>query len=112
MCGLKIDFGKKSLKEVYQLLGRPRKAKALWHEDPDTGNDVILGELVAPAKFPPALIGSDAYLCDFGIPVPAGTSVSNTLQSQPIYCAPELFHNMDPSFASDVWSYMVLFLHL
>lgn len=112
VCGLKVDLGKKSVKERYQLLGRPRKAKALWEEDPKTGKDVILGELVAPATFPPALIGSDAYLCDFGILVPAGTSVPNKLQSQPGYCAPELFHNMEPSFASYVWSYMVLFLYL
>ncbi|KAI3398937.1 hypothetical protein diail_8260 [Diaporthe ilicicola] len=110
--GLKVDLGKKSVNERYQLLGRPRKAKALWEEDPKTGKDVILGELVAPATFPPALVGSDAYLCDFGILVPAGTSVPNKLQLQLGYCAPELFHNMEPSFASDVWSYMVLFLYL
>ncbi|KAG8157201.1 hypothetical protein KVR01_012909 [Diaporthe batatas] len=112
VCGLKVDLGKKSVNEKYQLLGRPRKAKALWEEDPETGKDVILGELVAPATFPPALVGADAYLCDFGILVPAGTSVRNKLQSQPVYCAPELFHNIEPSFASDVWSYMVLFLYL
>lgn len=94
--GLRVDLGKKSLKERYQLLGRPRKAKALWEEDPDTGRDVILGEVVAPATFPPALIGTDAYLCDFGILIPAGTSVSNTLQSQPIYCAPGLFYDIKP----------------
>lgn len=110
--GLTEDLGNKSVKEKYQILGRPRKARALWEEDPETGGDVIIGELVAPAKFPPALIGSDAYLCDFGILVPAGTSVRNKLQSQPGYCAPELFHNMEPSFASDIWSYMVLFLYL
>lgn len=110
--GLKADLGKKSVKEKYELLGRPRKARALWEEDPETGKDVILGELVASAMFPPALVGSDAYLCDFGILVPAGTSVRNKLQSQRSYCAPELFHNMEPSFASDVWSYMVLFLSL
>lgn len=56
--------------------------------------------------------GSDAYLCDFGILVPAGTSVPNKLQSQPGYCAPKLFHNMEHSFTSDVWIYMVLFLYL
>lgn len=112
VCGLKVDLGKKSVEERYQLLGRPRKAKALWEEDAQTGKDVILGELVAPATFPSALIGSDVYLCDFGILVPAGTSVPNKLQSQPGYCAPELFHNTEPSFASDVWSYMVLFLYL
>ncbi|KUI56182.1 hypothetical protein VP1G_03516 [Cytospora mali] len=38
--------------------------------------------------------------------------LGNVLQSQPGYCAPELFHNMEPSCASDVWSYMVLLLYL
>lgn len=112
VCGLRVDFGKKTLKERYQLLGRPRKAKALWEEDPIAGKNMILGELVAPATFLPPLVGVDAYLCDFGILITVGTSVPNKLQSQPNYCAPELFHDMEPSFASDIWSYMVLFLYL
>lgn len=112
VCGLQVNLGKKTIQERYQLLGWPRKAKALWEEDPTTGRDVILGELVAPATFPTSLVGSDAYLCDFGILITAGTLVPNKLQSQPEYCAPELFHNMQPSFASDIWSYMVLFLYL
>lgn len=110
--GLKVDLGKMSVPEKYKLLGRPRKAKALWEEGPKIGKPFVIGELVAPAKFPPGILGSDAHLCDFGILVEAGTSVPDKLQSQPRYCAPELFHDMEPSFASDMWSYMVVFLYL
>lgn len=110
--GLKVDLGKMSVPEKYKLLGRPRKAKALWEDDPETGKALVTGELVAPANFPPEILGSDAHLCDFGILVEAGTSVSDKLQSQPRYCAPELFHDIEPSFASDMWSYMVVFLYL
>jgi serine/threonine protein kinase len=95
-----------STAEKYKLLGRPRKARALVQ------NDLVLGELVAPANFPPKILNSDIYLCDFGILIESGTSVSNKLQSPPGYCAPELFHNFEPSFASDMWSYIVVFLRL
>lgn len=98
MCGLNVDLGKISIADKYKLLGRPRKARAL------------VGELVAPANFPSKILSSDIYLCDFGILIEAGTSVPNKLQSPPGYCVPELFHNFEPSFASDIRSYMVVFL--
>lgn len=96
-----------SVADKYKLLGRPRKARALEDDD-----DRVLGELVAPAMFPLSSLGPDVYLCDFGILVEAGTSVPNKLQSPAEYCAPELFHDIEPSFASDMWSYMVVFLYL
>lgn len=74
--------------------------------------DELVGELVAPAEFPLGILGFDAYLCDFGILVKAGTSVPNKLQSPKQYYAPELFHIIEPSFASDMWSYMAVFLYL
>lgn len=70
------------------------------------------GELVEPATFPPNLIGSHAHLCDFGILVDSGTAVPVKLQSPPEFCAPELFHGFEPSFFSDEWSYMVVFMYL
>lgn len=106
ICGLNIDLGPMSIADKYKLLGRPRKARALEEDEQ------IVGELVAPASFPPEILGSDAFLCDFGILIQAGTSVPNKLQSPPGYCAPELFHNIEPSFASDMWSFMVVFLYL
>lgn len=68
--------------------------------------------MVEPAKFPPSLIDSNVYLCDFGILVNASTTVSNKLQSPRYYCAPELFHGIQPSFASDLWSYMCVFFEV
>lgn len=94
-----------SIIDKYELLGRPRKARIIKDNE-------LIGEMVAPAKFPPRILSSNAYLCDFGILVKAGTSVINKLQSPADYCAPELFHNIEPSFASDMWSYMVVFLYL
>lgn len=73
----------------------------------------MIGELVVPATFPPEILSSDDYyLCDFGISIEAGSSVHNKLSSPPPYCAPELFHNFEPSFASDMWSYMVCFIYI
>lgn len=62
--------------------------------------------------FPLDILGSDAYLCDFGILVKAGTLVPNKLQSPKQYRAPELFRNIEPSFASDMWSHMAVFSYL
>ncbi|ROV89597.1 hypothetical protein VMCG_09924 [Cytospora schulzeri] len=75
-----------SVADKCKLLGRPRKARALTIDD-----DRVVGELVAPAQFPLGILGSGVYRCDFGI---------------------LLFHNIEPSFASDMWSYMVVFLYL
>lgn len=106
VCGLKMDLSKLSTAYKYKLLSRPRKARALIKDDQ------VVGELVVPAKFPPEIVSSGIFLCDFGISINAGTSVTNKLQSPLQYCAPELFHNVEPSFASDMWSYMVVFLYL
>lgn len=109
--GLKEDLGELTIAEKYNLLGRPRKAK-IEKDCPETGEVLLIGELVASVNFPPELIRSNAYLCDFGILIEAGSLVRNKLLLRPIYCAPELFHDMEPSYANDVWSYMVLFLHV
>jgi serine/threonine protein kinase len=52
------------------------------------------------------------YLADFGHAIKAGTSVCKKWQWPIIYCSPERFHNVDPSCASDMWSYMCLFTEL
>ncbi|KAL1856836.1 hypothetical protein Daus18300_010599 [Diaporthe australafricana] len=84
---LNADLGKMSITDKYKLLGRPRKGR-IFEEDE------VVGEIVAPAEFPLRVLGSDAYLCDFGILVKAGTSVPNKLQSPAGYCAPKLFHDI------------------
>jgi serine/threonine protein kinase len=87
----------------YTSLGRPKKVALtpkLWK----------VGELVKPMKVPANLVGNTIYLGDFGLSIKAGTSVTQKVQSPASFCAPERFHDSNPSFATDMWSYMCLFL--
>lgn len=86
----------------YQRLGRPKKVflgDYLWKAV----------ELVQPVTIPLDLHGSKVYLGDFGLTIKDGTSVDMKLQTPYRLCAPERLHDTDPSFASDMWSYMCLF---
>jgi serine/threonine protein kinase len=91
----------------YKHIGWPKKIdlpRNSWRQ----------GELVAPLKIPLSLITDAIYLCNFGMATKAGTEVRDKLPS-PVYdryYAPERFHNMNPSSASDMWSYMCLFSEL
>lgn len=110
VCGIDKDLGELSITERYNILGRPRKARAISERG---GVTRLIGELVVPATFPSEILSSDTYyLCDFGISIEAGSSVQNKLSSPPSYCAPELFHDYEPSLASDMWSYMVCFIYI
>lgn len=88
----------------YEYLGRPEKLKLgeLWKP----------GDLVRPMTVPQWLLGDRVYLGDFGMAIAAGTPVDFKVQTPAIFCAPERYHNMDPSFASDMWSYMCIFAAL
>jgi serine/threonine protein kinase len=89
----------------YQYLGRPQKI-------PFQTQAGKRGELVKPVTVPSGLLTRSIYLCDFGLAIDAGTSVSYKPQSPGAWCAPERFHGVDPSSASDMWSYMVIFTKL
>lgn len=91
----------------YEYLGRPLKmplplSRPLWKA----------GQLVMPMKPHESLIGETISLGDFGLAAKSGTPVEQKAQSPAIYCAPERLHNADPSFASDMWSYMCIFAEL
>jgi serine/threonine protein kinase len=60
------------------------------------------------------LITDTVYLGDFGLATKAGTDIRHKMPSplDIIFQAPERFHNVNPSFASDVWSYMCIFIEL
>ena len=94
-------------KTKYKYIGRPKKIALpsdLWRQ----------GELVRPLEVPKSLITDAVYLGDFGMATEAGTEVKDKVPS-PVdisYYAPERFHNVNPSFASDMWSYMCLFSDL
>jgi hypothetical protein len=88
--------------EIYQRLGRPRKV-------PLTEAEGRPGELVEPIRFPQEMIRHPVYLGDFGLAILSGTSVENKPQSPLEFCAPERLHGMNPSFASEMWSFTCIF---
>src|ERR1700753_567056 len=93
------------LETKYRYLGRPQRhplSSKLWKA----------GELVKPMQVPQNMLGETVFLGDFGHTIRAGTSVSFKLQGPFEYCAPERFHNMNSSPASDMWSYMCIFAEL
>jgi serine/threonine protein kinase len=88
----------------YECLGRPLKAALpsdLWRQ----------GELVKTLEFPQSLLTHTVYLGDFGLATKLGTQGRLSVLDI-IYHAPERYHNVNPSFASDMWSYMCLFIEL
>ncbi|KAF4333663.1 CMGC kinase [Fusarium beomiforme] len=91
----------------YEYLGRPRKMpiptdEPMWKD----------GQLVMPMAPHSSLVRETITLADFGLAIKSGTSVEGKIQSPVIYCAPERIHNVDPGFASDMWSYMCIFAEL
>ncbi|KAF5698875.1 cmgc kinase [Fusarium mundagurra] len=91
----------------YEYLGRPRKmpiptSRPLWKD----------GQLVMPIVPHHTLVQGTITLADFGLAIKSGTSLEDEALSPAIYCAPERIHNVHPSFASDMWSYMCIFAEL
>lgn len=71
------------------------------------------GHLVLPAEFPLHRLESQVVLSDFGLLLRADNSpVENRLKGAPPYIAPERHHGHDPSPASDMWSFMIMFVYL
>ena len=56
-----------------------------------------------------SLLGEIVYLGDFGMAI---NEVEDKVLWSVINCAPEQFHNANPSYASGMWSYIVLFIQL
>ncbi|KAG9497450.1 hypothetical protein J7337_010311 [Fusarium musae] len=92
----------------YQILGRPQKIEfptdqKMWKE----------GQLVAPMSPKDSFVVPDTItLADFGLTIRSGTEVDFKLQGTIGYSAPELMHGVNPTFASDMWSYMCIFAEL
>lgn len=90
---------------AYREFGRPRKTPlwfAMWKR----------GQLVEPIQVNKESLRGGIFLADFGMAIEAGIPVKRRWQAPTTYCAPERFHGTDPSFASDMWSYMCLFVQL
>ncbi|EEH22255.2 CMGC protein kinase [Paracoccidioides brasiliensis Pb03] len=90
----------------YKTLGRPLRQIIplvdLWKP----------GELVLPIMIPENLRTEEFYLCDFGLSMKLGDPVTQHGYPPMQFCSPDRFHRKDPSFACDMWSYMVLFAEL
>jgi protein kinase-like protein len=94
-------------KAKYEYLGRPQKVALpsnLWRQ----------GEPVRPLEVPKSLLTDTVYPGDFGMVTKPGVQVGGKMLSllDIVYHAPERYHNVNTSFASDMWSYMCLFIEL
>ncbi|CZR46058.1 uncharacterized protein FPRO_11505 [Fusarium proliferatum ET1] len=92
----------------YQILGRPQKM-----EFPTDQEMWKKGQLVAPMSPKDSFVVQDTItLGDFGLTIRSGTEVDFKLQGTIGYRAPELMHGINPTFASDMWSYTCVFAEL
>ncbi|KAF5561300.1 cmgc kinase [Fusarium napiforme] len=92
----------------YQILGRPQKM-----EFPTDQEMWKKGQLVAPMAPKDSFVVQDTItLADFGLTIRSGTEVDFKLQGTIGYSAPELMHGVNPTFTSDMWSYMCIFAEL
>jgi serine/threonine protein kinase len=98
-------FDNSSVAAKYIFTGRPRKMRLFTEQ-------WKAGELVMPMKPQESILEDTIRLGDFGLAYKAGTPVAQRLQSPARYCAPERLHGGNPSYASDIWSYMCLFFEL
>ena len=89
---------------IYEHFGQPRQF--------DLGRLWKRGDLVKQMTIPETLREDNIYLGDFGMAIKDGTAVTTKVQTPTRFCAPERFHKADPSFASDMWSYMCIFAWL
>ena len=87
----------------YEALGRPLKQIIpfvdVWKQ----------GELVWPAKIPEDLRTEEFYLGDFALAKKLGDPMTQHGCPPSQFCSPDRLHGKDPSFACDMWSYMIIF---
>lgn len=106
----KIDpnFNKDITIDPVKALGAPTERMGLL-----AGEGRKSGHRVMPVKFPCRHLSREVCLTDFGILLPAyKTTAQYKLQGTSEYIAPERFHGHNPSPASDMWSFMVIFVYL
>ncbi|KAI8944767.1 kinase-like domain-containing protein [Xylaria longipes] len=99
------DIDKYDKATQYRRFGRPQKLDLI-----EKACD--LADLVQPMTIPPEFIGNTVYLGDFGMAILVGTPVDFKIQTPAMFCAPERYHDRNPSLASDMWSYTCIFAAL
>ncbi|KAI1772993.1 kinase-like protein [Hypoxylon cercidicola] len=93
-----------STAQIYERFGRPRKVLLLEGQG--------AGELVEPMCVPQDMLRPSLHLGDFSHSMVSGATVEYRIQSPMLFSAPERFHGMGPSFASDMWSYTCVLVEL
>ncbi|KAH8429770.1 uncharacterized protein LDX57_007442 [Aspergillus melleus] len=90
----------------YEVLGRPLKESIpfvnLWKQ----------GELVMPVEISEKLRTEEFYLGDFGLAKRVNDLATPRGFPPMQFCSPDRLHGKVPTFACDMWSYMVLFSRL
>ena len=90
----------------YEALGRPLKQIIpfvdLWKQ----------GELVRPIKIPESLRTEEFYLGDFSLAAKLDDQMTQHGYPPMQFCSPDRLHRKEPSFACDMWSYMIIFAEL
>ncbi|KAB8226718.1 kinase-like protein [Aspergillus novoparasiticus] len=87
----------------YEALGRPLRQIIppvdLWKQ----------GELVSPIEVPENLRTDKFYLSDFGLAMKLGDPTIPRGYPPVQFCSPDRLHSKGPSFACNIWSYMIIF---
>lgn len=101
-----------SLRKTHSKLGFPKRIRfdAEWKTNGKPSEKWL--ELVQPVEFPTSWLSNKVYLTDFGTTFRAGTKVESRLQGVMSFCSPERFYGQDPSPASDMWSFGLVFFYL
>lgn len=90
----------------YNALGRPLKQIIpfvdLWKQR----------ELVRPVEIPENLRTEEFHLGDFGLAMKLCDPVTQHGYPPMQFCSPDRLHRKGPSFACDMWSYMIIFAEL
>ncbi|KAL4882119.1 kinase domain-containing protein [Aspergillus karnatakaensis] len=93
--------------DKYKIFGRPRRTPIpeVELEKP--------GEYVSCMEMPEHYRTNEFFLADFGLARRIGDKFPNQTGEPPRpYLSPERYHEFEPSFACDMWSYMTVFAEL
>ncbi|KAI0103941.1 kinase-like protein [Nemania sp. FL0031] len=95
--------------KIYNEIGRPQKVRLLNDENRHFAD--LVGDWNIERNFKSTLLRPSLSLGDFSHAVVASEAKQST-QWPLTFCAPERYHGQEPSFASDMWGFMLIFVQL
>ncbi|KAI1119761.1 kinase-like protein [Nemania abortiva] len=98
-----------STADIYARIGRPQKIRL--RDDQNRHFADLVGDWNIERSFPSALLRPSLSLGDFSHAVVASEAKQST-QWPLTFCAPERYHGQVPSYASDMWGFMLIFFQL